>query len=132
MLRRSDSVADIARPISKGRVGYSRAYAESFNTIYGAPSGQTHHPISRPIHKALEEHPNLQGQYRPRDPRLATQAADQAAHSGWQTWHRELDAEVAEWVRHPANANKAPADFEAWLRLRYSQPDLKARFPKGF
>ncbi len=97
-----------------------------------APCGEIHHPISRPIYNELEQHPNLAGRYAPRDPRFTTQALDEAAHRGYQTWHRELDAEVGQWLRNPANANATPADFEAWLRWRYSRPDLRSRFPNGF
>jgi len=95
-------------------------------------TGQIHHPISTRIGRALEEHPTLRGQYQPRDPSFTTQAIDEAAHRGYQTWHIELDAEVARWLQNPDNAAATPAQFEAWLRWRYSQPDLRARFPNGF
>jgi hypothetical protein len=94
------------------------------------PTGQIHHPISKPVAKALDKHPNLAGEYKPRDPRLSTQAADKAAHRGYQKWHRELDAEVSKWIAEHPDATKET--FENWLRRRYSQPDLKARFPNGF
>ena len=94
------------------------------------PSGQIHHPISKPVYRALEEHPNLTGQYQPRDSRFTTQAIDNAAHRGYQTWHRELDAEVSQWIRN--NPQTTPQNFEGWLRSRYSQPDLQQRFPNGF
>jgi hypothetical protein len=96
------------------------------------PSGQIHHPISSKVYRALEQHPILAGRYRPRDPRFTTQAIDQAAHYGYPRWHRELDAEVVNWVRDRVNRGKTPAEFEAWLRWRYLQPDLRARFPSGF
>lgn len=95
-------------------------------------TGQIHHPISKPVYKALERNPNLAGKYAPRDPRFETQAIDQAAHNGWQTWHRKLDAEASQWLKDPNNANATTDQFEAWLRWRYSQPDLKALFPNGF
>ena len=96
------------------------------------PSGQIHHPISKRVYKATQKHPNLSGQYKPRDPRLTTQALNKAAHNGWQKWHRELDGEVADWINEPSHANATKEQFEKWLRWRYSQPDLKARFPNGF
>ncbi len=34
-------------------------------------TGQNHHVISRPIARALEDHKTLEGQYKPRDERLA-------------------------------------------------------------
>jgi hypothetical protein len=80
----------------------------------------------------LEKHPTLRGRYQPRDPRFTTQAIDEAAHRGYQTWHRELDAEVVQWLEAEANQAATPAQFEAWLRWRYSQPDLLARCPNGF
>jgi hypothetical protein len=47
-------------------------------------------------------------------------------------WHRDLDKEVIQWLQDPKNQAATPEQFEAWLRWRYSQPDLKARFPNGF
>jgi hypothetical protein len=91
-------------------------------------TGQEHHGISKKIHKALEQHPKLKGQYQARDPRLVTQAKDIPSHKGYQKWHRDLDAEVAEWVEtHPKATTQ---DFENFLRQRYSQPDLIDRFPE--
>jgi hypothetical protein len=111
----------------------SQAWRSTMAECLVAPAnatGQIHHPISKPVAKALDEHPNLSGQYQPRDPRFTTQAIDEAAHRGYQTWHRELDAEVSQWVRN--NPQASSEAFEGWLRWRYSQPDLKARFPNGF
>lgn len=94
-----------------------------------ALTGQIHHGISRQVHKALEQHPNLKGVYQARDPRFVTQAKDAASHQGYQQWHRNLDAEVSNWVR--SNPNATPQQFENYLQLRYSQPDLSGRFPNG-
>jgi hypothetical protein len=98
--------------------------------MYLATSGQIHHPISRPVHQALDSHPQLSGQYQPRDPRFTTEAIDKAAHNGYQTWHRQLDAEVQKWLAD--NPKATTKMFEDWLRWRYSQPDLQALFPNGF
>lgn len=91
---------------------------------------QIHHAISETVYKALEKHKNLRGKYQLRDKRFESLAIDYEAHHGWEEWHRNLDAEVAAWIEeHP----KATVDtFESWLRWRYSQPDIKARFPSGF
>jgi hypothetical protein len=97
-----------------------------------ALTGQIHHIISAKVHRALQDHKTLSDAYRRRDPRLVTQAADKAAHFGYQKWHRDLDAEVVRWLRDTVNENATVEDFEAWLRWRYSQPDLAARFPDGF
>jgi hypothetical protein len=84
----------------------------------------------RPIARAIDEHPNLAGAYVARDPRFTTQAANDAAHRGYQRWHRDLDYEVVGWLeRHPGASTD---EFEQYLRQRYAQPDLKGGFPNGF
>jgi hypothetical protein len=95
-----------------------------------ALTGQLHHVISNKIAAALARHPTLSGYYQARDPRLVTQAVNRAAHNGYETWHRLLDAEVIEWLSR--NQSATPMEFEAWLRWRYSLPDLIWRFPNGF
>jgi hypothetical protein len=95
-------------------------------------TGQIHHPISTKIARELEKHPTLKGKYTARDPRFTTRAVDKEAHKGYQKWHRDFDKEVVEWLGREENKAATPAQFEAWLRWRYSQPDLKARFPIGF
>lgn len=92
-------------------------------------TGQMHHGISRTVHKALEAHPNLKGVYSARDPRFVTQAKDLASHRGYDTFHRNLDVEVAGWVR--SNPNATQAQFESYLRGVYQRPDVVARFPNG-
>ena len=96
------------------------------------PTGQVHHPISTKVGKQLEEHPVLNGHYQPRDPRFTTRAIDEAAHRGYQRWHRDLDKEIVQWLKDPRNVNATPEQFESWLRWRYRQPDLLERFPDGF
>ena len=92
-------------------------------------TGQIHHAIPQLVYDELQKHPILSGVYRHRDPRLETQAIDLDAHKGYQTWHRELDIEVADYVRrHP---DLTQEQFEDYLRARYAQPDLKMRFPNG-
>jgi RHS repeat-associated protein len=93
-------------------------------------TGQFHHVISTRIARALERHPTLAEHYSRRDPRFVTRAVDNAAHRGYQTWHRNLDAEVADFIG--GNPNLAPEAFERYLRDRYAQPDLNWRFPNGF
>jgi hypothetical protein len=91
---------------------------------------QIHHAISETVYEALQKHKNLKGKYHLRDKRFESLAFDYEAHHGWEVWHRKLDEEVAAWVEDHKDATEAA--FEAWLRWRYAQPDLKARFPKGF
>jgi hypothetical protein len=91
-------------------------------------TGQNHHAISKKVHDALEEVPGLAGIYRYRDPRFQTRAADETSHRGYQTWHRNLDREAAEYIR---NNPMTKEQFENYIRDRYAQPDLLARFPNG-
>jgi hypothetical protein len=93
-------------------------------------TGQKHHPISKAVHTELENHPNLKGHYKHRDPRFVAQGKDLSAHNGFENWHRDLDNEIAKWIRDHKQAT--PASFERYLRERYARPDLKARFPNGF
>jgi hypothetical protein len=93
-------------------------------------TGQMHHAVSRRVHNALEDHPNLAGKYAHRDPRFVTQAVDRNAHNGYETWHRELDDEVAEWIGRRSNLTEGA--FEGYLRDRYAGSDLAWRFPNGF
>ena len=91
---------------------------------------QIHHPISDVVHKALEDHPKLRGKYSLRDKRFESLAKDLQSHRGYQDWHREVDAQTRDWIK--GNKKATEADFEKWLRWRYSEPDLKAKFPKNF
>lgn len=91
--------------------------------------GQNHHAISKAPHNALEDHPKLWGYYEHRDDRFVTTAVDRAAHKGWQEWHRDYDNETAKFIE--AHPDLTPQQFEAYLSLRYDQPDLAARFPNG-
>jgi hypothetical protein len=93
--------------------------------------GQNHHLISKRIWEALEEHSVLKGLYKYRDKRFEVRAVNKEAHCGWKnTWHEHLDNEVVRWIE--GNKKATAAEFEAWLRWRYNQPDLKWRFPDGF
>ena len=94
------------------------------------PTGQLHHPISKRIFRALEDHRTLRGHYTERDPRFVTRAADKESHNGYQQWHRDLDKEVSDWLDVYKTAT--PQQFEAYLRQLYRRPDLRARFPDGF
>ncbi|OJT24898.1 hypothetical protein BO221_10895 [Archangium sp. Cb G35] len=93
-------------------------------------TGQLHHIISRLIAKELQEHRTLKGQYKERDPRFVSRAVDEKAHCGYQQWHRDVDAEVVEWLKR--NRDATAKEFEAHLREIYNRPDMLARFPHGF
>ena len=101
----------------------AKAGAEAVET-----TGQLHHVISTRIGRELERNPNLAGRYSPRDPRFATRAVDDAAHRGYQTWHRELDAQVEGWLR--ANRNATPQQFESFLSLQVRPVRPATEVPK--
>ncbi|MDY7227110.1 Wall-associated protein precursor [Hyalangium rubrum] len=92
--------------------------------------GQNHHVISRPIAKALEEHPTLRGLYEPRDERYVAKAKDKESHCGYQKWHRDVDLEIIRWLSRESRAT--PAEFMAKLREIYNREDMLKRFPHGF
>jgi hypothetical protein len=92
--------------------------------------GQLHHVISKPIAKELEGHRTLRGQYKARDRRFVTRAVDEKSHCGYQKWHREVDAEVVEWLRRYKKAT--PKEFETFLREIYNRSEMRARFPHDF
>ena len=91
--------------------------------------GQVHHPISRRVHRALEEHTNLKGKYKARDPRYELRAVSKEAHNGYQDWHRKIDDEIIEWIEGHEEATVET--FEAYLRSVYSRPEVAARFTNG-
>ncbi|XXF77755.1 hypothetical protein P2318_32605 [Myxococcaceae bacterium GXIMD 01537] len=74
------------------RVEEAKAEAASSASEPHDCKGQKHHVISRPIAKALSDHPVLRGQYEPRDPRFVAQAKDVGptagtnSGSGTSTW----------------------------------------------
>ena len=112
-----------------GQVGSGKQPAPNKKVLVPC-TGQMHHAISKKIHDALQDHPNLKGVYKYRDNRFVTQAIDKAAHNGYQRWHSALDQEIADWIR--ARKWLTPKDFEAYLIQRYAESKLKAVFPNGF
>jgi len=92
--------------------------------------GEEHHGISKRIWDSLQMNPSLKDKFLYRDPKFVTRAADRASHHGYQTWHRALDKEVADWVRKHPSATRE--EFEDYLRSLYERPDLATRFPNGF
>lgn len=94
-----------------------------------APSGELHHGISSKVFDALEDHKNLKGKFKLRDPQFTARAVDKEAHNGYQDWHKKLDEEIVNHIRNEEHLT--PKDFAAWLYKRYRQPDLAKRFPGG-
>ncbi|MBN8644568.1 MAG: hypothetical protein J0L61_04925 [Planctomycetes bacterium] len=93
------------------------------------PAGQLHHAISKRVWDVLENMPQLRKYLKLRDNRLVTRAIDALAHRGYQRWHRDYDAEVAEWLLN--NADATLEEFLKYLHKLYQRSDLKARFPCG-
>jgi hypothetical protein len=81
------------------------------------------------IHNELEKHLRLKGVYLYKDRRFETRAIDSDAHRGYQKWHRDLDGEIADHIGKNSLMNQE--EFESYLRSRYAQPDLLARFRNG-
>jgi hypothetical protein len=90
-------------------------------------TGQAHHILSNPIMRALGEHPTLKGIYRRSDQHFIYRAFDEAAHKGYQAWHRQYDQIVTEWLRNTPNAT--PEMFEKFLNDLYQEPWLMERIP---
>jgi hypothetical protein len=92
--------------------------------------GQWHHIISKRIFEALERHQTLRGKYKARDSRFVSRAKNEQSHCGYQSWHRDVDREVAAWLKQ--HEKVTTQQFESYLREVYKQADLAKRFPHGF
>jgi RHS repeat-associated protein len=100
---------------------------ERWNWLKSLP-GEEHHAISKKIWDQLQKHKKLKGCYQVKDPRFWTKGVDRASHNGFETWHREYENKVIEWLKTHEKATQE--DFENWLRWLYeNDPDLKPRFP---
>ena len=99
-------------------------------TTFTRCSGQMHHGISKTIHKRLQKHDTLKNVYKERDPRFVTQAINKDAHNGYETWHRNYERQVNNWLDQHLEAT--PAEFEAYLTNLYKTDNaLNWRFPSG-
>lgn len=67
--------------------------------------GQVHHPISRDVHDALQDHRRLQNIYEYRDSRFVAKRLDVDSHR-YDAFHRRIDRELANEIR--ANPNWGP------------------------
>ena len=115
--RMSSRWVDIA--LAKGLADHFNAgyWAEAFNSNGDGPAmgsgggvtkksarklrklfGEFHHAISRQVQRALASHPTLNGLLDQNDQKWLTQAATKADHVGWQTWHRDYDKELVQWL----------------------------------
>jgi hypothetical protein len=62
-------------------------------------------------------------------PNFITQAVDGAAHRGYSTQFRNLDAEIVREIGR--NRDWMPLDFVNYLVNRYTRSDLLKAFPAG-
>lgn len=69
----------------------------------------------------------MKGAFSREDPRFIYNALDDAAHKGYQTWHRQYDKMVVDWVS--ANRQATPEMFKSYLHDLYQQPWLQQRIP---
>jgi hypothetical protein len=122
------SITALLRANSATRAAATTATAV-INGEFASATGQIHHAVSTPIWRALQEHRILHGRYVARDPRFVTRAANDAAHRGYQQWHRDIDDEVIRWLRQHADATAD--EFAHFLRGIYNRPELRQRFPHG-
>jgi hypothetical protein len=59
----------------------------------------------------------LAGKFSRKDPRFIYRAANEAAHKGYQTWHRNLDDKIVNWIRKPENSRVTVQEFERFLMM---------------
>jgi RHS repeat-associated protein len=88
-------------------------------------TGQKHHLLSNKIMQALNNHPTLKGALNRENAKYIYNAIDDAAHKGYQTWHRQYDATVVKWLQ--SNPSATPAQFNKYLYNLHQQPWLKSR-----
>ncbi len=91
--------------------------------------GQMHHVFSNKIMRELGRHRVLKGVFRRND--LITQGLDESSHIGYQTWHRQYDDEVVEWLTNPDNVNVTKNEFLQFLEEVYERADMNERFPNA-
>jgi len=125
-------MARVVDEASQGAEERVRAETEAASDPGEPPEckGQKHHIISKLIAKQLNTHPTLRGLYQARDPRFVSRAVNEKAHCGYQSWHRQIDEEVVNWLLNFRRATRE--EFEALLREIYNRPAMRARFPHGF
>lgn len=89
--------------------------------------GEFHHILSKKIVNALSKHPTLKGLFKREDPGWIFRALDDAAHKGYQKWHREYDEKVVKWLE--TNPEASREDFVKYINQLYQEPDLSQRIP---
>ena len=90
-------------------------------------TGQRHHLLSNRIMRTLNNHRSLRGVFNRSNPRYIYNALDDAAHRGYQKWHRQYDEIVVNWLQNHPSAT--PAQFNRYLHNLHQQPWLRSRIP---
>ncbi|WP_413512619.1 hypothetical protein [Myroides odoratus] len=92
-------------------------------------TGQAHHLLGNKITRVLNSHPTLKESfdYSRTNTRYIYNALDNEAHRGYQTWHRQYDTTVVQWLQ--SNPSATPSQFDLYLHNLYQQPWLKSRIP---
>jgi RHS repeat-associated protein len=92
-------------------------------------TGQIHHLISNKISRALDNHPALKGafDYGRKNLKYQYKALNEAAHKGYQKWHRKYDDIVVKWIQD--NPNASVKSFDNFLHNLHQQDWLKDIIP---
>lgn len=90
-------------------------------------TGQRHHLLSNKIMSSLNNHPSLKGAFNRENTKYIYNALDDAAHKGYQTWHRQYDEMIVKWLQ--SNPSATPVQFNQYLHNLHQQPWLKSRVP---
>lgn len=77
--------------------------------------------------RALTEHGVLKGIFNRKDARFIYNAADEAAHQGYQKWHRKYDSIVTKWLND--HRESTADEFIKFLDDLHREPWLRDRIP---
>lgn len=86
-------------------------------------TGQMHHVITRKVERQMALNPNLIGINRSD---YVVQAVDKAAHRGYQTWHREYDKQLLNFLADHRACTAS--EFKNFVNAIYRTPEMIARF----
>lgn len=109
-----------------GVAGVSITAQGGFTLIPAHLLGQGHHVLSNQIMRALGNHP-LRGLFNRAS--SVIQALTESAHRGYQSWHRQIDQHMVEWLQRHQNAT--PLEFWREMYNQYNTRDMIKRFGEG-
>ena len=109
-----------------GVAGVSITAQGGFTLIPVHLLGQWHHVLSNLIMRALANHP-LRGLFIRAS--SVVQALTEAAHKGYQSWHRLIDQHMVQWLQSHQNAT--PLEFWQEMYKQYNTRDMIKRFGEG-